>query len=624
VIKAAIPKPAAIFCGLALLAPAPALVTWPSPAIASTGFGLLSGPGGCLADPEHKTHEWASCGAGPALAENNALVASPDGKNVYVVSGNAGTSIASSFGSLAILKREPATGAITEVGCMSSDGTDGRDGAAGACTAMPSLLDADGVAVSPDGSMVFVTAGFSGSVIAFARNPETGFLTRLGCYQFRPPLGSPCATANVFLGSDEVVAGAGGNALYVASPTQGSLSALTAPLPDTPAGAVAGSSGLASLFGVIDPRRGLENPCIAVNGFDGSCAVGVATQGLDGLQLSPDGKELYGVAAGSHAIDGFAVTGEGAPAETTCLKNSPPPGPCTASRLIHEPKRLAVAPDGRNLYASDEGESGGQLDVLTRNQATGAASESSCIDRLPEPKSREEEKEEEENEEKQEEEPHGPDLCTSVPGLESVDAVAVSGDGSAVYAIGGGSANVFSRDAATGRLTEVSCASNSDKRCTSLPSFAVSDAIVSPDGREVYVAAHNAVLVFGVGSTIATATASATRSGRVRLQLDCPSRLRRPCSGHVVLMRTVARRAAYRDHRIRRISRIIVGRSAHFRISPGHRAVLTARLSRYGRQLLLRRGRLRLTTVMRADPAGGGSGYGRHLALRLAPRRGAP
>ena len=123
----------------------------------------------------------------------SAVAVSPDGNNVYVVSGKTEPTVAASFGSLAILKRDPATGAISEIGCLSSDGTDGRDGASGACTATPSLLGADGVTVSADGHTVFVASNESASVVAFSRDPATGLLTRLGCFQYHPYPGSGCA-----------------------------------------------------------------------------------------------------------------------------------------------------------------------------------------------------------------------------------------------------------------------------------------------------------------------------------------------------------------------------------------------------------------------------------------------
>jgi hypothetical protein len=202
-----------------------------------------------------------------------------------------------------------------------------------------------------------------------------------------------------------------------------------------------------------------------------------------------------------------------------------------------------------------------------------------------------------------------------------VSVVAVSGDGSAVYAIGSGSAVVFSRERSTGKLTEVSCASDEDKRCTSFPSLeGVQGAAVSPDGREVYVAAagSDAVTAFGVGATVGGAQTSATHAGTAQIRLDCPSRLGRPCAGRLELTRTLTARVR-RGRRRRRVMRIAVGGSRHFTIAPGHRAEVSVQLSGASQRLLADGRRLRLTAVVRADPLAGGSGYGRHLTFGPAP-----
>jgi DNA-binding beta-propeller fold protein YncE len=549
------------------------------------------------------------------------------------VGGVAGTSVATSFGAVVILKRDAATGAITETGCLSSDGTDGRDGASGACTPTPSLLGTDGVAVSPDGSTVFVSSSSSASVVAFSRDPATGSLTRLGCFQGTPRQGAPCAAANLFSSSSSLVASADGGSLYVAAPLEGAISTLTAPSSAPSAGAggssatasgsssSAGSSSagatLASIFTTPPTSSYLSNPCIAVNGLDGTCAVGTATQGLDALALSPDGKQLYGSAPGSKAIDVFAPGAGGALTETSCLKVQAPPGLCSSGTLMGVPNELAVSPDGRNVYASDSRSGTGSVDVFVRNPTTGALSDSSCVDFLAKPEPKEPG---EEGEEGEHEAPSTPaDPCTSVPGLNEVSVVAVSGDGSSVYAIGSGSAAIFAREPATGKLTETSCAVDEDSRCTSLPSLrGVSGAAVSPDGREVYVVAakSDAVMVFGIGAAVTSGQAVASRAGTARVRVVCPAGLRHACRGRVDLTRAVARAARRHSHRAG-ARRIGVGDSGLFSIRPGHQASVRVRLTAPARQLLLSRRRLRLMAVVRADASAGGSGYGRHVVLRL-------
>jgi DNA-binding beta-propeller fold protein YncE len=607
----------------------------PVTADAAGGFGPLSGPGGCLVAPEAGSSDsgTSSCAVGKALTGAHAVAVSPDGANVYVAGGTAGDSVATSFGAVVILKRDQATGAISETGCLSSDGTDGRDGASGACTPTPSLLGADGVAVSPDGSTVFVSSSSSASVVAFSRDPTTGSLTRLGCLQGTPRPGGPCAAANLFSSSSALAASTDGGALYVAAPLEGAISTLVATSttppsttpPSSPGGSTSSTGGssasamLASIFTTPPASTYLLNPCIAVNGLDGVCAVGTATQGLDDLALSPDGKQLYAAAPGSKAIDVFATGAGGALSETSCLKVQAPPGLCSAGTLMSAPDQLAISPDGQNVYASDSLGSGGSVDVFDRNPTTGALAGNSCVDFLPKPEPKEAGEEGEEGGGQEEKSSTPTDPCASAPGLNDVSVVAVSGDGSSVYAIGSGSAAIFSRDAKTGKLTETSCATEEDSRCTSLPSLqGVSAAAVSPDGREVYVVAakSSAVMVFGIGAAVTTAHAAATHAGTATVRVVCPAGLRHACSGRVDLTRAVAS-AARRHGRRMRVRRVEVGQSGLFSIRPGHQASVRLRLMPTARRLLLDRRRLRLMAVVRAAPSSGGSGYGRHVVFRL-------
>ncbi len=635
-------------CLTAIATSAAIAATGASPALAAGGFGPLSGPTGCIANGGTGEGLPAGCATGKGLLGAAAVAVSPDGANVYVAGGKAAGNVASSFGSVAVLKRDPATGGVTEQECLSSDGTDGREGATGACTPTPSLLGADGIAVSPDGKTVFVLSGSSASVVAFARNPTTGALTRLGCFQQTPRPGAPCTPANLFNGSDSLAVSTDNSSLYVAAPNEGAISTFTrpAPAPPTPAsgsGTAPGSGGgeppassgsstsqpeptLASLFAAPVSGAFLANPCIAVNGYDGPCAVGAAMKGIGDLTLSADGKQLYGAASTSAAVDVFTQSATGALTESGCLMSSAPQGLCTSSKLLHSPGSLAVSPDGKNLYALDSSDGQSRLITLVRNPSTGALSDGSCVEFQPEPSHEEGEEEGQEKgekgEEKEEEASHPSGPCTGVAGLENATVVAVSGDGSQVYAIGSGSAAIFSRDPSTGNLSESSCAQTGDSRCSGLPSLSgIAGAAISPDGRQVYVAAtgSNAVAVFGIGASVAAGQASVSRAGAADVPVICPAGLRRSCSGRVVL---TAVRSARRRHGRRgaQPTRVRVGYSASFRVAPGHRATVAVRLSRNARRALARRRRLHAMAVVRANPSAGGSGYGRAVVFRLERR----
>ncbi len=657
-----------------ILATISAALALTCPALAANGFGPLSGPNGCLVATGSKSgseNGTSGCGAGKGLIGAGAVAVSGDGANVYVVGGTAGNNVASSFGSLVVLKRDQSSGSISELECLSSDGTDGHDGASGACVPTPSLLGADGVSVSPDGRTVFVVSGSSASVVAFARNLGTGSLTRLGCFQDAPRPGSPCTPANVFEGSDALVTSAAGNALYVAAPLNGTISTFTpaattrvgagGPSAGTStstsaagtstgssSGAGSGSSGagaeaatgagsgagaagteasVASMFTAPASTVFLANPCIAVNGLDGACSVGVAMRGLDALALSPDGRQLYGAAPTSGAVDVFTPSANGMLAQSGCIMRDAPVGLCRSSSLLETPSSLAISPDGKNVYVVDSSHESGRLDELSRNPSTGALSDVGCVEDQPPPRElTQEEKEEQQEEEKNgEREPEGEPShpagpCQSAPGLGHLSAVAVSGDGAQVYAIGDGTAAIFTRDPSTGSLSESACAASEDSRCTSLPSLSgVAGAAVSPDGRQVYVAASksNAVMVFGIGAAISASAPSGTSAsaGVARVRVACPSGLRLPCSGTLELTRIVSRRGKHHGHR--RFQRVQAGTSGRFVVGPGRVATVRVRLSRRARRLLESQRHLRTMAVVRAVPAGGGSGYGRPLLLHL-------
>jgi DNA-binding beta-propeller fold protein YncE len=608
-------------------------------ASAEGGFGQIQGPGGCLHGPEKAE---SNCAEAKGLFAPKAVAVSPDGTSVYVVGGISGENVAASFGALAVFERNPATGELTPGGCMSSDGTDGHDYVTGVCTPTSALLGADGVTVSPNGRTVFVVATASQSVVAFSRNPATGALTLLGCLKSAPRQGSACIGANILAGSDDLLAAANESALYVASPGEGVISAFPV-APSTSSGAAATATtqssstsgsqaaeaptGLASLF-LSSSKQPPINPCIAPNGFDGYCAIGLAMRGAQGLTLSPEGKQLYAVAKESKAIDLFTPAGQEPLAQTGCIVASAPGGLCSASGLLQAPTQMAISPDGHNAYVADTGRTGGKIDVFSREAASGRLADDGCVDYLPQPSKKETNSEEEESEkhereeqEKKEQEEESADTCIRAPGLESVQTVAVSGDGSAVYAFGADTAISFARDASTGKLSETACAtSGEDGRCAAMPRLAeVEAAAVSPDGKNVYVVTKDGLLLaFGTGATVASASAAATDAGMARVSVACPAHLTRACRGHLLLTTRFALGPG--GDRRGRVLRVAVGRSGSFAIAAGHRALVSVRLDRSASHALTDRRRLRVTAIVSASPFSGGSGLGQALVLRLAGR----
>jgi hypothetical protein len=117
------------------------------------------------------------------IAYPTAAAISPDGRSLYLVSGSFHGSVIARF------SREPLTGALTYVDCLTGDTDPGPTGVL-SCTTIPGathggygsgLDEPTGVVVSPNGGHVYVTSGLDQSLVTFARDPATGALRFDGC-----------------------------------------------------------------------------------------------------------------------------------------------------------------------------------------------------------------------------------------------------------------------------------------------------------------------------------------------------------------------------------------------------------------------------------------------------------
>jgi DNA-binding beta-propeller fold protein YncE len=259
------------------------------------GFSQLPGAAGCVSDGGA-----GGCTAGHGFGTNVRIAISPDGRNAYL------TTFFTSD-TLLVFDRDPGTGALTQ-----KPGQDGcfRETAATAnCASAPLMHDPFGVALTPDGRTLYVTAFDASRVIAFTRDPATGRLTLkpggAGCISGLVNDG-PCRHANGMSTVDDLAVSPDGRNLYVASgfDDAGAVTALAI-------------DGAGELSAVADGAEGAG--CLR-DTFGNGCMDARALGSPRGMHFGPGGTTLY--VATSKLING----GQSVNGGVTVLKRDPGSG----------------------------------------------------------------------------------------------------------------------------------------------------------------------------------------------------------------------------------------------------------------------------------------------------------
>lgn len=286
------------------------------------------------------------CGAGRAMGGPVSIAISADGRNVYVVSAGSDA--------LSIFRRNRRTGVLTQLsgesGCVSQ-----RPG--GGCVLGRALNEPTSVAVSPDGSHVYVTGRRFPSGVAVFRRAADGSVTQpagpAGCVTQR--VGFDCATARALRSPEEVAVSPDSRFVLVAGMRSSAVSVL-----------VQGQEGLSQAEGAAG--------CIANGGGDEGCAAGRGLAGPVDLAITRDGRNVYTASSVGDAIailrrDRTTGVLSQEPGRAGCISQGGGGGRCIVGRALDEVWGVAASPDGRNVYGVSAKVN--MLGAMTRNRSTG-------------------------------------------------------------------------------------------------------------------------------------------------------------------------------------------------------------------------------------------------------------
>jgi DNA-binding beta-propeller fold protein YncE len=392
------------------------------------------------------------------------------GSRAIALSPNGSSVYVASSGSdaIAIFRRDARTGVLTQP--KGAAGCIAVKGAGG-CAPAVGLDGPNSVAVSADGRNVYATSRGSNSISVFHRNRQTGALTQLpAAAGCISGLPIPiCAAGRGLVGPDVVVISPDGRNVYVGSFFGNAIAVFDR---DPSSGAL------------IQP--GDTTGCIA-EAISG-CASGVALGAPEGMAISGNGASVYVASALSNAVAVLARnTSTGTltqPASGSgCIVDSPLSG-CTTGVQLSGANAVTISPGNGDAYVTSLFSN--SVTSFTRSTSTGALTQkegtAGCLVYLRAVG------------------------CSFGRALIAPEGLAVSADGSNVYvaAFDTGAIDVLDRGRKSGAVaqkpgTPGCLAPSSVSGCTHARALrGVSSIALSPDGRYLYSTSFgsNAVDIF--------------------------------------------------------------------------------------------------------------------------------
>jgi len=294
-----------------------------------TATGALT-PAGCLKELPRADR----CRGGFGLEGTSGVAVSPDGRQVYVT--------AATPGSVGVYSRDPETGDLQPLMCVSENGSDG------VCVDGTGLLGASSVTVAPDGRQVFVTAGGTGAVTAYARDAADGRLTPQSCLLDRAPKGGSCTSAPTIAGAAGSAISPDGKTLFVASLLDETLSMFAR---DPTTGSLTPSSCFRQQAPEEDEEEDEEEEEEAEEA-QADCKPAEAIGGLREVVVSPDGRGVFTVGGSDYLAAFRRDPASGTLTQTGCAEVERTYESCTQARAVFAGRGLAVSSDARSLYVA--------------------------------------------------------------------------------------------------------------------------------------------------------------------------------------------------------------------------------------------------------------------------------
>jgi 6-phosphogluconolactonase (cycloisomerase 2 family) len=356
-------------------------------------------------------------------------------------------------------------------GCVSETGSGGE------CADGKALDRASAIAPSADGKHTYVASSGSDAVVAFSRDKSTGVLSQLagtaGCVS-EDGSGGECTDGKALAGASKVAVSADGKHVYVASPGGDAVAIFAR---DKKSGALSQLAGIAG--------------CLSETGNGGECTDGKAVDGVAGVAVSADGKDVYVASSGSNAVAVFARDKNSSAltqlaGTAGCVSETGSGGECTDGKALDGASDVAVSADGMYVYVASYFSDA--VAVFARDKNSGAltqlAGTAGCMS-----------------------ETGSGGECTDGKALDGPEAIATSADGRHVYvaSFDVDAVAVFARDKKSGALTQLAgiagCVSEtgSGGECTDGKALDGAFSVaVSADGKSVYAVADtsDAVAVF--------------------------------------------------------------------------------------------------------------------------------